>query len=694
MIIGRLNVGRHIFLGFGLLVALSIAQAAFSIFQFGEVNYETRRAIALASNSQGVLAATHALETVRRAETHYRLDGDEESLKIRQLAVTRVSALLEDASRDMISGTQLKTYRDLITALRQHDESFARLIRQTDVVSSENRKLDEGGTTMSLAIVKLVGAARISEDLDAQDIASEVERALLVVRMNNWRFQALYDQRGPGLFSKSVVRARTALAAMANLRPREIRDMQAPLEAATDAYANEFDAMSTAMLASIETDKKELVPEIVAMQEQLDTAKNVLEADFAISGQQTLNVSRRDRSLQQVVAFMVVVLGSALAWSIGRGVARPVAVMAKAMTRLAGGDRSIVVPTRGSIAEVSSMARAVEVFLRQAIENDRLAAEQDREQAAKEQRQGAMNLHTESFGESVSQVMISFMAAAEAMRRAAADVGYSAQMTRSSTSTTVVGAATSARDLKSVAIATEEMAISIREISKQVEQVNAAVQLVVDRTSETSLKVNSLSASADQIGDVVRIINSVASQTKLLALNATIEAAHAGDAGKGFAVVAGEVKALAEQTASATKRITHQVQTIRGGTREAVAQVHEVIRALGTVADIASAISGAVAMQTRATQEISDRVQQVTETTMTSSNEMRSVLEIAERTDQYSNAALAAAEEVGRTANTLRSEVNDFLSTMLIGGEKDLPLQEILVSDSAENSLVRTAARW
>ena len=243
MIIGRLNVGRHIFLGFGLLVALSIAQAAFSIFQFGEVNYETRRAIALASNSQGVLAATHALETVRRAETHYRLDGDEESLKIRQLAVTRVSALLEDASRDMISGTQLKTYRDLITALRQHDESFARLIRQTDVVSSENRKLDEGGTTMSLAIVKLVGAARISEDLDAQDIASEVERALLVVRMNNWRFQALYDQRGPGLFSKSVVRARTALAAMANLRPREIRDMQAPLEAATDAYANEFDAI-------------------------------------------------------------------------------------------------------------------------------------------------------------------------------------------------------------------------------------------------------------------------------------------------------------------------------------------------------------------------------------------------------------------------------------------------------------------
>ena len=664
----RMNVSRRIALGFGLLVALSMAQAAFSVLQFGEVNGQTRRTLALAGNAQRVLAATDALETVRRAETHYRLDGDEESLQVRRLAVAQVAGLVEGAARTMVPGTQLAIYSTLLGALDQHDEIFARLVQQTGIVSRENKRLDEGGTTLSLAAAKLVGAARALEDAEVRDIANEVERALLVIRINNWRFQALYDPKGPGLFSKSVLRARAALAELGRSKRPELRDMQAPLEAATNAYAESFDAMSAAMLASIETDEKALVPEIVAMQEQLDSAKNRLETDFAGSGRQTLDVSQRSSRLQQAVAVAVVVLGGVLAWLIGRGVTRPITSMTKAMTRLAGGDKSIVVPARRRVDEIGGMASAVEVFLRQAIENDRLAAEQACEQAAKERRQTAMNRHTEVFGQSVSGVMASLMAAAETMRTAAADVGDSARTTRSSTSATVEGAAASARDLSSVAAATEEVASSIREISKQVEQVNVAVQLVVDRTSDTSAKVNSLSDNADRIGDVVRLINSVASQTKLLALNASIEAARAGDAGKGFAVVAGEVKALAAQTARATDLITAQIQTIRGGTREAVAVVREVVGAIGTVADIAGAISAAVETQTRATREISDSVQQITETTITASNEMRSVLAIAERTDQCSNAALAASEEVGRTAGTLRSEVNDFLAAMATGG--------------------------
>jgi methyl-accepting chemotaxis protein len=240
----------------------------------------------------------------------------------------------------------------------------------------------------------------------------------------------------------------------------------------------------------------------------------------------------------------------------------------------------------------------------------------------------------------------------------------------------VEGAAASARDLNSVAAAAEEMAVSINEISKQVAHVTTSVQAAVDRASETDGKVAGLSEAADRIGDVVRIITDIAGQTNLLALNATIEAARAGEAGKGFAVVAGEVKALASQTARATEQISAQIVAIRNATGDAVNAVREVGSAIGQVETVATAIAAAVEEQAAATREITNSVQMVTTATSTAAEAMREVLGIAEATDTSSDAALKAADEVGRTAETLRTEVTDFLAAMSHGDDDERRLYE------------------
>ena len=158
---------------------------------------------------------------------------------------------------------------------------------------------------------------------------------------------------------------------------------------------------------------------------------------------------------------------------------------------------------------------------------------------------------------------------------------------------------------RSVASASEELAASVNEISRQVQEASSIAGDAVQKAQSADRRITSLSQASAKIGDVIELINTIASQTNLLALNATIEAARAGEAGRGFAVVASEVKALAEQTAKATAEIGQQVTSIQSATGESVANMKEIGLVIGRIAEISATIAAAVEQQAAATQEIS-----------------------------------------------------------------------------------------
>ena len=667
--LNRFKVATRIYAGFGVIVALGVALAAFGVFQLAHVGGQVTKMDALADNVARVLGASETLEAIRRVETSVRQDSTAVALTDLKVRIAQTTDLIADAADASDPGPLRDALEYVKNSLQAHAIIVAQMAKLSAVKTTERARLFAGGDALTSATNKMVEAAA-KAGLQGNSAAS-VNAAMLTVRVANWRYIATSDPKGQALFQDKVAAARADLAAFDRTANPAEASLAAQVRSALDTYQSAFEGFAAAQAQGLDLYDTKLQPQIIDMQARLARAKASLQQGFATVTAESDQILSGTSKLQEILAGLGLLIGAVLAVLIGRGIVRPIRTMTAAMTQLARGNTAIAVPARENTDEIGEMARAVEVFRQQAIENARLSTAAEHEQQAKDRRQKAMDRHTQDFGVSISGVMTSLSAAATAMQQSATAVTQGAQRTRETTSGTVEGAQVSSRDLNAVAAATEELAHSVNEISRQVAHVTVSVRTAVDRAAQTDAKVVGLSEAADRIGEVVRLITTVASQTNLLALNATIEAARAGEAGRGFAVVAGEVKTLATQTARATDQIASQITAIRGATDEAVSAVRDVGAAIGQVEAVATAIAAAVEEQAAATREITDSVQKVNSSTAAAAIAMGEVLAIAESTDASSISALQVAEEVGRTASTLRREVTDFLAAMSSGDDAE-----------------------
>ena len=179
----------------------------------------------------------------------------------------------------------------------------------------------------------------------------------------------------------------------------------------------------------------------------------------------------------------VVIVGLSLAlFLIVRGATRPIVRLTATMSRLAEGDATVDVPSRGRADEVGRMAAAVEVFKENAQERARLAElhEADQRRAEAEKRAAlvgmASKIETET-GQALEQVG---RHTAE-MTKTADAMSVSASRTDASARGAASAAAQALANTQTVSSAAEQLAASIREIGSQVVQSNASVGRAVQR---------------------------------------------------------------------------------------------------------------------------------------------------------------------------------------------------------------------
>ncbi|WP_417820883.1 methyl-accepting chemotaxis protein [Terasakiella sp.] len=347
-----------------------------------------------------------------------------------------------------------------------------------------------------------------------------------------------------------------------------------------------------------------------------------------------------------------------------RVIAGPIGRMTNVMGDLAAGQLDTVVNGADRRDEIGGMAKAVEVFKQNAIEQREMQAKEAEQQELERRRHEKLEELAKNFDEKmrigldiVSRSVAEVMESASTMAGNAVETGALSQ-----DASTAIEEASS--NIQTVSAASTELSSSIDEISRQMSQASEVSRAAVSEVEMVNTRVVALNEAAVSIGQVVQIISDIAEQTNLLALNATIESARAGEAGKGFAVVASEVKNLATQTGQATDEISRKIDEIQretGSAADAVLGIGETIRRID---ELTAVVAAAVEQQGAATSEIARNVDEAAQGANEVSNVVLSVAKAAEETGKLAEGQQVTVSDLGNNNDGLKNDISSFLNAV------------------------------
>jgi methyl-accepting chemotaxis protein/ribosomal 50S subunit-associated protein YjgA (DUF615 family) len=669
MSLSRLALRTRIYAGFSLLVLLGFVLATFGGWQLSSIGDGVHGMSKLSDGMVRVLQTGRALETIHRATLAYIATGSDEQLRTATEAATKAGELLQVSAQATGSSERRRAYNDLETSLNEFQRKREALVQSTQTINAERSKLFAGGDQLASAAAKLVEAARASGDASLIRGANDIEPAVLLVRIANWRFLATHDAGGPATFRSNAGKASAAIAAAEQGEvPNAIRPLLAATKTALTDYIAAFDSVSTQMLKRDELFEKQLAPLLVDMQTTAANAQNSLNHDFEQIRDANQDAIDSTITLQEIAGGFALVIGGLMAFLIARVIIGPVAAMTEAMERLATGDTRVDVPSRDSSDEIGAMARAVEVFKQNAVDRQRLEDEQAQNEARSVQdRYAALARLADTFSGSVGGIVETVTATATELEAAASTLTRTAETTHDLAGAVAGASEDASSNVQSVATAAEELFASVNEIGRQVQQSTTIAAQAVKQAEATDARISDLSQAASRIGDVVQLITAIAEQTNLLALNATIEAARAGESGRGFAVVAQEVKTLAAQTQKATGDIGAQITGMQAATQQSVGAIKEIGTTISRISEIASIIAAAVEEQSATTQEISRSINRASQSTGQVATKIGEVNRGASETGSASSQVLTSARSLANEGSRLKVEVEKFLATVRAG---------------------------
>jgi methyl-accepting chemotaxis protein len=584
-------------------------------------------------------------------------------------ALTETIKSINEANQSLVSAA-----RERLETVATHQTLYIALRRaQTEFTAAASAPVLDAQTELNAVL----GAAEISVD-DANAAARFVEQLGNVIASGNLiaaeMAAALSANDSDALeatetdFKASLAQLTSNLELLPNNRTTAgLRAAAAKLVALGEGKARVFKLREKELDANdygqtvLEETRKLNVGLDISVQQLVEGVRKTTDGATATAGREIEFATSAMMGLG-----VATLIGSVLfVWLyVGGNILRRISRLQREMQRLSSGNLETEIEHSRQRDEIGAMADSLAVFRESMIEARALSAEQDKDRAAKAERAMRMEAQITAFEATVRGALGNLQSSANAMQTTAQGMSDSAAQSSVLVSAVATAAEETSVNVQTVSAGTEELSSSISEIGRQVVSSAQIAGKAVEEARATDTTMQGLADNASRISIVVDLIQVIASQTNLLALNATIEAARAGEAGRGFAVVAQEVKSLASQTAKATGEIRTQIAGMQQVASSAVSAIRNIGGTIGEINEVTTAIAAAVEQQGAATREIARNIQQAAGGTTEVSSNIAGVSDASAQAGSSAADVLSASDALRREADTLRAEVDAFLTNI------------------------------